>query len=46
MDNRIIFVNETQGFIDNSLYITEDEMKSIVKEEFRKMMDRERMDLR
>jgi len=46
MNNRIVFVNETQGFIDNSLYMTKNEVKSIVEEEFRKMMDRERMDLR
>ena len=46
MDNKVVFVNETQGFIDNSLYMTKNEVKSIVKEEFRKMMDRERMDLR
>ena len=46
MNNRIVFVNETQGFTDNSLYMTKDEVKSIAKEEFRKMMDRERMDLR
>lgn len=46
MNKRIVFVNETQGFIDNSLHMTKNEVKSIVKEEFRKMMDRERMDLR